>query len=108
MLEQCGGGRAGAWGAGRLRPSAIAHRAHGDTAGTGPHRACGGAPPASVLQASCHPEPLRGAAAQAGPLVALTPQQAQADGALHARVCWGGGLRTLSTSATGRVCMVLL
>ena len=64
--------------------------------------------PDQVQQASCHPDPLRGAAAQAGPLTTLTPLQAQADGAVDARVCWGGGLRTLSTPAAGRVCMVLL
>lgn len=64
--------------------------------------------PAQVQQASCHPDPLRGAAAQAGPLTALTPPQAQADGAVDARVCWSGGLRTLTTFEAGRVCMVLL
>ena len=44
---------------------------------------------------SCHPEPLRGAAALAGPFTDINPRQALQGSAQGARVCWGGGLRTL-------------
>ena len=60
------------------------------------------------VQQSCHPEPLRGAAALAGPFTDINPPQALQGSALGARVCWGGGLRTLQAVSAERDCMVLL
>ena len=57
---------------------------------------------------SCHPEPLRGAAALAGPFTDINPRQALQSSAQGARVCWGGGLRTLQAVSADRDCMVLL
>lgn len=59
-------------------------------------------------QQSCHPEPLRGVAALAGPFTDINPRQALQGSAQGARVCWGGGLRTLEAVSAERDCMVLL
>ena len=64
--------------------------------------------PSAAVQASCHPAPLTGAAALLGPLTDITPVQALKADALNARVCWGGGLRTLKAVSPERDCMVLL
>ena len=65
-------------------------------------------PLVQAVQPSCHPEPLTGAAALAGPFTSMTPAQALQAGALNARVCWAGGLRTIESVSEQRDCMVLL
>ena len=62
----------------------------------------------AAVQSSCHPEPLTGAAAMLGPFSHINPKQAMTAQALNARVCWGGGLRTLKAISQERDCMVLL
>ena len=65
-------------------------------------------PLVQAMQPSCHPEPLTGAAALAGPFTELSPRQALQAGALNARVCWAGGLRSIEAVGEQRDCMVLL
>lgn len=65
-------------------------------------------PSAAAVQASCHPAPLTGAAALLGPFTVITPTRALKADALNARVCWGGGLRTLQAVSQERDCMLLL
>ena len=62
----------------------------------------------AAVQPSCHPEPLTGAAAMLGPFSHINPKQAMTAQTLNARVCWGGGLRTLKAISQERDCMVLL
>ena len=65
-------------------------------------------PPVQAVQQSCHPEPLTGAAALLGAFADITPTQALQAEAAGARVCWGGGLRTLQAVSEDRDCLVLL
>ena len=76
-----------------------------------PQTAISAAPAPTVSEAqqeSCHPSPLRGAAALLGPFGALTPEQAAKPEAVGARVCWGGGINKIEESESNRDCMTML